>query len=187
MLIKKDELGQIKVDNTILPGIFESLEISDDITLDEAEIEGKEKKGTQATGYDPARVTLTIQVDTDYNGGKSCYDKLKTIQKIFKRSGQNVPEVHRIVDRHLQARGISQVLFSNLRSTENNQKDILSVSCEFIEYVAIKAKIKKKTGQSAQQAAGKSEPNKKDNTPAIDNEQPNKAVIEGIRKAIEGM
>lgn len=139
------DLGQVKVGGTILPGIFESLEISGSVKMDQVEIKGKQEKSTQAVGYENARVRLNLVLQPKEEGG-DCSEQIAVLQKIFRKSNdQEKPGVYQFINKHTAARNISQVIFSELRTFEDNRSDKVIATCEFIEHIPIKVQVVTKT------------------------------------------
>lgn len=154
------DIGQVKVGNVILPGTFESLEIQAAVKMDEVEIKGKKEKVTQAVGYDNARVRLNLILLPAEDGG-DCTAQVQTIQAVFRRSpDQEKPGVYRIVNKHVQARGINEVIFSDYRTFEDNRSDKCLVICEFVEHVPIKVTVapKKSAAPAPKRPAPKKTP-----------------------------
>lgn len=143
MEIITDASGKVKVGGVILPGVFQNIEVDGDVRIDEAEVEGKSAKPKQAVGYEDAKVKLNIALLND--DSSTPYEKLKIIQNIFKKPGQELPNVYEIINRHLQARGISKVVFKKLTSSEDNNRDVIRATCEFWEYIPITIQAKKNT------------------------------------------
>jgi hypothetical protein len=136
------EVGQVMVGGVLLPGTFESLEISAPVKVDEVEIPGK--RVTQAVGFDNARVRLNLILVPEVDGG-DCSEQIRTIQQLFRKSpDQQKPGVYRIVNKHVQARGINEVIFSDLKTFEDNRSDKVLVICEFTQHVPIQVKVAKK-------------------------------------------
>lgn len=151
MEIITDASGKVKVGGVILPGIFQNIEVDGDVRIDEAEVDGKSAKPKQAVGYEDAKVKLNLILQND--DGSTPYEKLKILQNIFKRPGQQLPYVYEIVNRHLQARGITKIIFKKLTSSEDNNLDVIRATCEFWEYVPITIQAKKNTGSSSSGSA----------------------------------
>lgn len=118
MILITTDSGQCKVGDTILPGVFESLEITGSVQTDEAEIKGKKNRVTQAVGYSNTRLRLSIALIPE-SDDDDCSGQVRIIQEVFRKSpAQEVPGVYRFVNKHAQARGINEViirLFSYLR------------------------------------------------------------------------
>lgn len=137
--------SSIKVSGVTLPGIIKSLEIKDDALIEEQTVEGSTQKPKQVTGYDDAKVTIELILDD--SPGISKEQKLAKIQNLFKKSGQDKPIVHQIINEHTAARKISKVIFKSLGSKEENKSTQLAVSLEFWAYgsMTIKASSITKT------------------------------------------
>lgn len=135
------DAGQVKVGDNILPGSFESMEISGTVKMDEVEIDGKEKKTTQAVSYDNARIRLTVALVPEEEDG-DCSEQIAAYQKIFRKSpDQQKPGVYQIVNKHTEARNISEVIFSSFQTNEDNKSDKIMVTCEFTEHVPVQISV----------------------------------------------
>lgn len=143
-LITTDEVGQVKVGDTILPGVFESLEITGSVKMDEVEIQGKKEKVTQAVGYENTKVRLNIALLPDTEDG-DCSQAVEMIQRLFRQApNQEKPGVFKIVSKHLIARGVDQVTFSSFKTYEDNRINKIIGMCEFTEYVPVQVKVAQK-------------------------------------------
>lgn len=129
------EDGYVKVGGVVLPGIYKSMEIKSDALVEEKEVEGSATKPKQATGYEDAKITLEIQLYDTPDQSKE--EKLSSLQNIFRSSGQEVPSVQSIISEHTSIRGINQVIFKSLSTKETNQKDSITASLEFWEYIPV--------------------------------------------------
>lgn len=149
----------IKVGGVILPGIVKSLEIKTDARVEEQEVEGNSAKPKQVTGYEDAKITLEIALEDGETKTKE--SKLKSIQSLFRKSGQAKPQVYDIVNEHTAIRGIKRVIFKSLTTKEVNKKSELTVNIEFWEYVPInitatKKSKDKKSGSSSKKSSSQS-------------------------------
>ncbi|TEB09136.1 hypothetical protein [Pelotomaculum propionicicum] len=139
------DAGQVKVGDVILPGVFESIEVTGSVKLDEVEIEGKEQKVTQAMGYDNARVRLTINLYPEEED-EECYEQIAIYQQIFRSApNQEKPGLYHIVNKHTYARNINEVIFGDLKTWEDNKGDRVIITCEFIEHVPVAVQIAEET------------------------------------------
>lgn len=149
--IIKDNIGHIKVGGTLLPGIFQSMEIEGELRIDEKDIPGSSAKAKQPMGFEDAKVKLIIRLLTDEKS--TCYQKLKTITSLFHKVDKHAkPHVYKIVNHLTDIWKLKEVLFKTLRVTDTNQNDSLDVSIDFEEYhpvlVATEKKAKKNTKNS---------------------------------------
>jgi hypothetical protein len=150
-----DDIGQIKVGDVLLPGVFESLEITGTVKLDQVEIPGKRERVTQAVGFENTRVRLTLYLVPETEGG-DCSEEIAVLQQLFRESAdQERPGVYRIVNRHCQARNVDEVIFSDLKTFEDNRSDKVLAILEFIEHVPIKVQV---VEQAAPAAGGTTPP-----------------------------
>lgn len=123
----------IKVGGLILPGLCKSLEVKTEAQVEEQEVEGSTAKPKQATGYEDGKVAVELVLIDGPSMTKE--EKLRQIQNLFRRSGQETPEVHQIVNEHTARRGVKKVVFKSLTTKETNKKDEITASLEFWEYV----------------------------------------------------
>lgn len=140
----------VKIGGVILPGIYKSMEVSQDAQVDEQDVEGSSRKPKQASGYDDAKITISLQL-LDSMDGMTKEGKLQIIQNIFRAQGQEKPVVHELVSTHSSIRGIMNVIVKSMSSKESNKKDEITVDLELLQYdtVTITAKKgKKKTSVS---------------------------------------
>lgn len=148
MEIFTDAIGQVKLGGKLLPGVFESLEINGDIQIDEVEVKGRSGKVKQVKGYNDSTLQLSIVLDTDEK--TDCYNKLETVQSLFRKTdSQAKPVVYSIVNLHANKRKINKVLFTGLKSKETNTSNTLIVALSFVEYetiqIAAEKRVKKPT------------------------------------------
>ncbi|QUO43460.1 LysM peptidoglycan-binding domain-containing protein [Brevibacillus composti] len=119
---------QIKVGDTLLPGVYEGMEITGDVRIDEEELEGGKKVVNYS--YNPVAIRLNMKLLNDEGGTAEA--KLATIQKVFRASpSQKKPKTYKLISSHAKARGIGQVMLIRLRSQDTNMNDTISVSLEF--------------------------------------------------------
>lgn len=136
MILFDDEF--VKINGVMLDGIFKSLEVSGGALVEEVEVEGKGKKPKQATGYEDCKITIDLILYDDEK--KTKFEKLTTIQNLFRKKGQAKPNVYKIVNQHITGRGVDKVIFKDLSSRETSKNNELQVSLNFLEYENIKIK-----------------------------------------------
>lgn len=137
----------IKLGNTILPGVLESIEVEDDTKIDEVEIKGKKKKASQATEYNPTKVKINLNLLTDNRS--TAEDKLKVISRLYRPSKSHLkPMVYRMVCEQVQAQAVNEVVFTSLRSRGTNMDDIIFVALEFMEHQAINVSVRKASSKT---------------------------------------
>lgn len=140
MALFGEDIEQVILGDVAIPGIYESMEIGDDVKEDETEIEGKPEKSTRAVGYNPTRVTLSLRLVSDDEG--RAYEKLQVIQALYRESLElEVPPVYRLANPHTQARGIEDVVLASLRSRDSNLDDTIMVSMELTRAAAVQIAV----------------------------------------------
>ncbi|MDK2903500.1 MAG: hypothetical protein PWQ93_1419 [Clostridiales bacterium] len=138
-----DNFGNVMLNNMKLPGIFESLDIDDGVNVDNE----NNTKSKQYNGYKGATITIKMRLLTDDTS--TCYDKAKQLHGLFKSGGS--PKVYSLVNRHAAARGITSIVFTQLRTSESNEDDTMTADITFDEHApAIVNKSPSGTAQSDQ-------------------------------------
>lgn len=137
----------VMIDGVILPGLYKSIEVTTSAKVDEQEVEGSSVKPKQATGYEDATINIELELYDSPNASKE--EKLLLIQNLFRIKGQELPDVHQIISAHTSIRNVDQVIFKNLVSKEANNKEVLKVTLEFMEYIPQTIKARKKGSKSA--------------------------------------
>lgn len=172
----------IKVSGTVLPGLIKSIEIKDDVLIEEQDIEGSSAKAKQVIGYDDAKVTIELILEA--SDKVSIKNKLDKIQNLFRKANQTKPTVHQIVNDHTAARKVSKVVFKGLSSKEENTKERMVVTLEFWAYKAVKiTAAKSATAATANTApldpayqsyldSNRGSAPKTNDTPAVDDDTP---------------
>ena len=145
----------VKIGGVILPGIYKSMEVSQDAQVDEQDVEGSSRKPKQASGYDDAKITISLQL-LDSADGTTKEEKLQLIQNIFRAQGQEKPVVHELVSTHSAIRGIMNVIIKSMSSKESNKKDEITVDLELLQYdtITITAAKEKKKSDSSGESGG---------------------------------
>ncbi|ALA68836.1 hypothetical protein GT50_00570 [Geobacillus stearothermophilus 10] len=140
---------QIKVGDTLLPGVYEGMEVTGDVRSDEEELQSG--KRVVHYSYNPTTIRLNLKLLNDADGTPE--EKLATIQKVFRPPSQTKPPTYKLVSSHAKARGIGQVMFIRFRSQDTNASDIITVSLEFQETESTTVsvqKVKANTGSGQQ-------------------------------------
>ena len=137
------EDGQITLGGSLLPGVLRRLSIRGQVRFDEAEQDGLSGKVKVPMGWEDADVTAEVELLTD---STDCYDKLAGLDATFRGydNGGN-PKVYDLVNRHTAARGIDQVVFAGLESSETDQDDVILAGLAFQEHkpavVAVESRV----------------------------------------------
>lgn len=133
--------GRITLNGAAVPGILKSQAIKGAVRFDTAEPDGHSGTVRTPLGWEDADVVLVVELisgaqTAPYTGSDTCYEKLARIDRIFKGSdnGGN-PKVYDVVNPHITARGIDQVVFSGLQSMETDKDDVLEIHMNFVEHL----------------------------------------------------
>ncbi|OQY20074.1 MAG: hypothetical protein B6I36_02195 [Desulfobacteraceae bacterium 4572_35.1] len=144
--------GEVRLGDSLLPGNLVSQTIRGAVRFDEAEADGMSGTVKTPMGWTDADIVLTLDLLCDEQS--DCYDKLTSINQVFKGADNGAnPKVYTVTGRHLRARGIDQVVFSGLDSSEDDQNDVVQVTLAFDEHVPV---IVRQEGQvvASDQAVG---------------------------------
>ena len=124
--------GEVRLGGTLVPGVFAGMDVADSVRFDEAGMDNSSGKKKIPMGWEDSLVTLELDLLTD---STTCYEKLARVNYIFKGMDNNSnPKVYDIVNVHTAARGVSQVVFKTLRSSEGSEDDVIRVTLEFEEH-----------------------------------------------------
>jgi len=118
-----------------LPGIVESIKVSDSLIIENADMQGRSGKIKVVQGWNDADLAITMSLIDNPNAELTRWDYLKIIAGKFRKVADNgKPEVYTLSHPMIDAWGTKQLLFSSLESTEARTRRMLSVSLVFVEY-----------------------------------------------------
>lgn len=127
------EDGVVRLGSETLPGLLQSQTVGCGVRFDEAKSDGLSGKKKTPMGWEDSEVTLELVLLSDENG--SCFDKLTSLNRTFRGYGKRAnPKILTVVNTHLRARGIDQVVFSSLGSKESNEEDVVLATLKFVEH-----------------------------------------------------
>lgn len=127
------EDGLVTIDGLILPGVLIDLSVDCRVRFDEQDVDAQSGKKRTPMGWEDAEVGLALCLTTE-DSGSDCYDKLTIINGIFRSHDANAnPKVYTVNNRHLLARGVGELIFSNLNSFETEDDDTIIASLSFVE------------------------------------------------------
>jgi len=127
------EHGHVSLGGKLVPGLFVTMEIAGQVRFDKAEADNLSGKKKTPMGWEDS--LLTIELDLLSDGQTTCYEKLAQVNAIFKGMDNNSnPKVYDIVNAHVVARGVDQVVFKGLRSRETDEDDIIRAVLDFDEH-----------------------------------------------------
>ena len=128
------EDGIVAIGGVELPGELTQLTVAGQVKFDKAKSDGQSGEKKTPMGYEDAAINIDMELLTDENG--TCYDKLTVIDKLYKAVGPKAaPKIVSVVNRHMRARQVEQVVFSGLTSREDNQSDMILVALTFTEHL----------------------------------------------------
>ncbi len=158
------EDGQVTLGGVLIPGEFKGQSVRGSVRFDQAKRDGESGKVKTPMGWEDADISLQVELLSE--AGSTCYDKLTELNALFKGvdNGGN-PKVYSVVNAHYLARGVSQVVFAGLNSTETDQDDVIACTLNFIEHMPAVVK-KEEQVIASDQAEGASQIS----TPAADAE-----------------
>lgn len=148
------EHGRVALGSRDVPGVLVSLDVGGEVRFDETESDALSGKRKIPLGWEDAECTITLSLLTD--DASDCYAKLRDLSAIFKGYDNEAnPKVYDVVNAHLLARGVEQVVFSGLSSREDDQSDEIVATLKFTEHLpAVRAKEERtQTGAAPQTTA----------------------------------
>lgn len=127
------EDGVVKIDGQEVPGLLVDLSVDCRVRFDEQDVDAQSGKKRTPMGWEDAEVGLALCLTTEADGD-DCYDKLTAINGIFRsHDAQANPKIFNVDNRHLLARGVSELIFSGLSSSETEEDDTIIASLSFVE------------------------------------------------------
>ena len=131
LLIFED--GEVRLGDFVVPGILRSQTVRGAVRFDDVKQEGHSGTTKKAMGWDDADISLSLDLVTDET--MDCYARLESINAVFRRYDKHAdPMVYTVVNRHLRARGVDQVVFAGLESTESDKEDVIACTLHFVEH-----------------------------------------------------
>lgn len=127
------EDGELYLNGARVDGIMTRSNVSQDVRYDEAEQDGLSGKVKTPMGWEDATIRFDMDLMSDETA--TCYERMERLNGVFRGVDNGVnPKIYTVDNRHLLARGISQVIFSSLSSDEDDLEDVIEVSLAFKEY-----------------------------------------------------
>ncbi|ACO03495.1 MAG TPA: hypothetical protein DEP48_03065 [Persephonella sp.] len=125
----------------VLPIDNTGLEINKSIKYQDDTGEGNSSLTRLYEGYEPAYIDITFSLADEED--ITAFEKLKRIEKAFKRLKDGRPVIWTIIDKHCKARGVKKVQFYDLRSSETDTG--IEATLQLIEAQLPEEKKEKKT------------------------------------------
>lgn len=138
-----DASGQIKLNDSFIPGVFQKLSIDNEVKYDQKSVSGSSGTKKQAVGFEDATVSVTYLLQNDEQS--TPYQKLQELVALFRSMDKSAkPQIYNIVNEHTAAFGIDRVLFKGIRTNEDNRKDYITATLDFIEWEPPVVKIEER-------------------------------------------
>lgn len=126
--------GRVVLGDFEIPGIIKSISIGCNVVFSEAKEDSTSGTTKTPMGWEDSTITIGMVLPTDNTS--DCYKKLEDLNRIFKGLDNNKdPKIYRIVNPHLSARGVDEVVFKSLESSEDNATDIVNTNLQFTEHI----------------------------------------------------
>lgn len=152
-----DEDNMIKLDDTLLPGIVQNVEVGQRVKYDEKKVSGSSGTKKQVKGVEDSEVRVTVILQNDEE--TEPYDRLEQLVALFRSMDKEAkPQIYQITNRLCAAYGIGKVLFEGVRVKDDNNWDYLVAELDFIEWEpavvkveerAVRGKIKNRGDENA--------------------------------------
>lgn len=135
MLLKADDVnGIIKLGETELPDVFQSLSVNGEILIDSNNSAGNDAPRKVMRGFKDKTVSINLLILPQED--KTVYEALEELERLFYGVNGGVPKVYNLINSHTAARNIGKVIFQSLSSFETNRDNTLEVSLTFEEFKA---------------------------------------------------
>ena len=118
----------------ILPGVLDSIEISDSLLVDEVKKQGKSGAAKVVNGWKDADVSIKVTLLDNPAAGKTRFDYLSEIAAWFLKVKDGKPQIFTLNHPLLAAWGSRQFIYFSLNSTETRGVQKISCTLEFDEY-----------------------------------------------------
>lgn len=131
--LNADEIGQVKLGDKILPGVYQRMEIRGRLRMDKSRVKGRSGTTRLPEGWEDAQVSLELLLCDGEEG--TVADQVRQIVGLFQATDKTArPFVYTIAHWQLAAWGIRQVIFSELRAGDDSQTDLVPVTLTFEEW-----------------------------------------------------
>lgn len=125
--------GVIRLDSETVPGILQDLRVDGKVRFDEQKADGASGTSKTPQGWEDSEVMLSLILLTDEES--DCYDKAAQLGSLFRKPDARAnPEILTVTNRHTTARGIRQVVFARLETSENSEFDEIRATLGFTEH-----------------------------------------------------
>ena len=125
--------GIVRLGGTELPGVLISLGVDGKVRYDEQKVDGTSGKSKTPMGWENHTVSISMVLPTDSES--DCYEKLEVLAGYFKKPDTKAnPQIYAVANRHTQSRGIREIVFDRLQTTESETWDYIVANLGFNEH-----------------------------------------------------
>jgi len=151
-----------------LPGIMDSIQINASLQIDIAEVQGRSGKTKVVKGWNDADLMITLLLIDNPKAKMTRWSYLEQITQAFKKvTEEGVPKIYTLIHPMIGAWGATEFLFTNLESTEDRTRRVVTASLEFVEYETSSVIIQDRQGNATTQQASPAAPT----SPAVSEKQ----------------
>lgn len=134
----KPDSQSIKVGSTVLAGVIVGIEVSGELRLERQKTDGKSGSTTLIKGHEEASIRISLEL----LGGD---EEVKKLESVFKgAAGQLGSKGVRVVNRHLDARGVKKLVFKKLTTRDDYPRGKIIADLEFTEFDMEAARLEEK-------------------------------------------
>lgn len=135
MILSIDELGQVKLGDKVVPGLYQSMEVEGKLKVDGVKRSGKSGAGKLPEGWEDMKVRLVLSLVPDREDEAYPEDDLAALAGLFQGADKQAkPFVYSIVHPVLNAMNLREVLFSGLRVSDQQGTNTVQVELELEEF-----------------------------------------------------
>jgi hypothetical protein len=131
----------------VLPGILDSIEVSDALLTDNVKQQGQSGDIKVISGWADCDLTVNlILLDIPKLEGNRAvpditrHDCLREIAGWFKKMKDGAPQIYTVHHPHVSAWGTQEFVFNSLKSSESRNRGIITCSLEFDEHDSVTGK-----------------------------------------------
>ncbi|WP_321495635.1 hypothetical protein [uncultured Desulfobacter sp.] len=168
------EHGEIRLGNTLLPGVVLRISVNGVVKFDTADPDGMSGSVRTPMGWNDAEIVIVadllsdIQV-TPYAHNRTCYEKLAELNAVFKGSDNGAnPKIFSLRNVHAMSRGVDNVVFCGLTSSETDRDDVIRVNLSFSEHRPYEQRKESRVSLSDSAAGSSSAPVTDQADPGLD-------------------
>lgn len=126
--------GTLFLSGQRVAGIVAGMRIQGQVRFDSQRIDGLSGVHRTPQGWEDSTLMLFMILLTDDQS--TCYEKLRAISRLFRSTDPFAnPRIFTVSNPHIAARGIRQLVFSRLESSENEQFEEIHATLAFLEHI----------------------------------------------------